>query len=141
MYKQLLCWRYLKTRYIALASIISVMLGVATMIVVNSVMAGFSHEMKDRIHGILSDIVFEARGSEGFPDPDWYMREIQRVAGGQIEGMTPTVHTPAMLSFLSRGQYTMRQVMLIGIDERTHNQVGDFGKYLQHPDNRQHLTF
>ncbi len=42
MYKLLLCWRYLRTRYIALASIISVTLGVATMIVVNSVMAGFS---------------------------------------------------------------------------------------------------
>ena len=42
MYKYLLCWRYLKTRYIALASVISVMLGVATMIVVNAVMAGFS---------------------------------------------------------------------------------------------------
>ena len=42
MYKYLLCWRYLKTRYIALASVVSVMLGVATMIVVNSVMAGFS---------------------------------------------------------------------------------------------------
>jgi lipoprotein-releasing system permease protein len=141
MYKQLLCWRYLRTRYIALASIISVMLGVATMIVVNSVMAGFSHEMKDRIHGILSDIVFEARGSEGFPDGDWHMQQIRRIAGDQIEGMTPTVHTPAMLSFLSRGQYTMRQVMLIGIDERTHNQVGDFGKYLQHPENRKNLSF
>ena len=44
MYKYLLCWRYLRTRYIALASVVSVMLGVATMIVVNSVMAGFSDE-------------------------------------------------------------------------------------------------
>ena len=35
MYKLVLCLRYLRTRYIALASIISVMLGVATMIVVN----------------------------------------------------------------------------------------------------------
>ena len=57
MYKLLLCTRYLRTRYIALASIISVMLGVATMIVVNSVMAGFSSEMRGRIHGILSDMV------------------------------------------------------------------------------------
>ncbi|HEV3136736.1 MAG TPA: ABC transporter permease, partial [Pirellulales bacterium] len=60
MYKLLLCWRYLRTRYIALASIISVTLGVATMIVVNSVMAGFTHEMQSRIHGILSDVVFES---------------------------------------------------------------------------------
>ena len=59
MYKLLLCWRYLRTRYIALASIVSVMLGVATMIVVNAVMAGFSHEMEGRMHDILSDLVFE----------------------------------------------------------------------------------
>ena len=55
MYKYLLCWRYLRTRYIALASVISVMLGVATMIVVNSVMAGFSDKMRDRLHGVLAD--------------------------------------------------------------------------------------
>ena len=73
MYKLLLCWRYLRTRYIALASIISVTLGVATMIVVNSVMAGFTHEMQDRIHGILSDMVFESHILDGFPDPDWHM--------------------------------------------------------------------
>ncbi|MFN0056251.1 MAG: ABC transporter permease, partial [Planctomycetales bacterium] len=48
MYKLLLCTRYLRTRFIALASVISVMLGVATMIVVNSVMAGFSTEMRFR---------------------------------------------------------------------------------------------
>ena len=34
MYRWLLCWRYLRTRYIALASVISVTLGVATLIVV-----------------------------------------------------------------------------------------------------------
>ena len=65
MYKLLLCWRYLRTRYIALASIISVTLGVATMIVVNSVMAGFTREMQNRIHGILSDIVFESHCARG----------------------------------------------------------------------------
>ena len=59
MYKLLLCQRYLRTRYIALASIISVTLGVATMIVVNAVMAGFSSEMRMRIQGILSDIIIE----------------------------------------------------------------------------------
>ena len=68
MYKYLLGWRYLRTRYIALASIISVMLGVATMIVVNAVMTGFTREMQDRIHGILSDIVFEARSLDGRPN-------------------------------------------------------------------------
>ena len=68
MYKLLLSWRYLRTRYIALASIVSVTLGVATMIVVNSVMHGFTTEMRNRIHGILSDVVFESRTIDGFRD-------------------------------------------------------------------------
>ncbi|HEX4131309.1 MAG TPA: FtsX-like permease family protein [Pirellulales bacterium] len=141
MYKLLLCWRYLRTRYIALASVVSVMLGVATMIVVNGVMAGFSHEMQDRLHSILSDIVFETHGLEGFPDPEWHMQQIRTVAGDAIEGMTPTVSVPAMLSFQYGGNWIPRPVQLVGIDERTQHQAGDFGKYLQHPENRQAMAF
>jgi lipoprotein-releasing system permease protein len=141
MYKLLLCWRYLRTRWIALASIVSVTLGVATMIVVNAVMAGFSHEMQTRIHGILSDIVFESHSLSGFQDPGFHMREIRRAAGDDIAGMTPTVAVPAMLSFQVRGQWVTRQIMFIGIDEATHADVSDFGRYLQHPANRGQLSF
>ncbi|MBU6309868.1 MAG: FtsX-like permease family protein [Planctomycetes bacterium] len=141
MYKLLLCWRYLRTRWIALASIVSVTLGVATMIVVNAVMAGFSHEMQTRIHGILSDLVFESHSLSGFQDPQWHMDEIKRAAGDDIVGMTPTVAVPAMLNFQVRGQWITRQIMLIGIDEATHAQVSDFGRYLQHPANRGQLSF
>jgi lipoprotein-releasing system permease protein len=141
MYKLLLCWRYLRTRYIALASIISVMLGVATMIVVNSVMAGFTTEMKNRIHGILADMVFESRSLEGFRDPEWHMEQIRRVAGDAIAGMSPTVVVPAMISFQARGISIVQPVELIGIDERTQAQVSDFGKYLQHPENRRQMSF
>ena len=141
MYKLLLCWRYLRTRWIALASVISVTLGVATMIVVNAVMAGFSNEMQTRIHGILSDIVFESHSLSGFQDPAWHMEEIRRAAGDTISGMTPTVAVPAMLSFQVRGQWVTRQVMFIGIDESSHAQASDFGRYLQHPENRRQLSF
>jgi len=142
MYQLLLCWRYLRTRYIALASIISVMLGVATMIVVNSVMSGFTTEMRNRIHGILSDVVVESRGLAGFPNPEWHMREIRRVAGDVIEGMTPTVVVPAMLNFQVGDEWITRQVQLIGIDPATQSQVSDFSKYLQHPENRNgRMTF
>jgi len=141
MYKLLLCWRYLRTRWIALASIVSVTLGVATMIVVNAVMAGFSHEMQTRIHGILSDLVFESHSLSGFQDPKWHMEEIKRAGGDDIVGMTPTVAVPAMLNFQVRGQWVTRQIMLIGIDEATHAEVSDFGRYLQHPANRGRLSF
>ena len=58
MYKLLLCWRYLRTRYLAMVCIVSVMLGVATLIVVNSVMSGFSTKLRERLHGLLSDPEF-----------------------------------------------------------------------------------
>ncbi len=141
MYKLLLCWRYLRTRYIALASIVSVTLGVATMIVVNSVMSGFTAEMQNRIHGILSDVVVESRSASGMRDAQWHMNEIRKVVGDDLVGMTPTVVVPAMLSFQHGGQYINRPVQMIGIDPTTHSLVSDFGRFLQHPDNRQQMSF
>ncbi len=141
MYKLLLCCRYLRTRYIALASIISVMLGVATMIVVNSVMSGFTTEMRNRIHGILSDVIVESRGMDGFYDPQRHMQQITGAVGDSIEAMTPTVIVPAMLNFEYNGKNIARPVNLIGIDEKTQSLVSDFEDYLQHPANRKAMSF
>jgi lipoprotein-releasing system permease protein len=111
------------------------------MIVVNAVMEGFTHEMQDRIHGILSDLVFESQGLDGFPDADRRMAEIRKVAGPYIAGMSPTVHIPAMLGYSVGNQYVTRQITMIGVDEKTYSTVSDFGQFLQHPDNRKHLDF
>lgn len=131
MYKFLLCTRYLRTRYIALASIISVMLGVATMIVVNSVMAGFSSEMRGRIHGILSDMVLEATSMDGAPDVERQMRTIQSVAGDYIEAMSPTVEVYGILSFRYGGQWIPRPVTIIGIEPASKAKVGTLVEHLE----------
>jgi len=141
MYKLLLCLRYLRTRWIALASIISVTLGVATLIVVNSVMSGFTTEMRDRLHGILSDVVFESHSLGGFSDVEAHTAKIREVLGDDLEGITATVHVPAMLNFQFRGRWVTRQVNLIGIDEATYASVSDFSKYLMHPENQKQLSF
>mgnify|MGYP001375015064 CR=1 FL=1 len=143
MYKLLLSWRYLKSRYIALASIVSVTLGVATLIVVNSVMAGFSDEMHKRLHGILSDVVIRSHDLNGLPDPQWHMDEIQKLAGDQIEAMTAAIQIPAMINFRDniQGQWITQPITLIGIDQQTYAGVSDFSEYLLHPDNRQQLDF
>ena len=91
MYIRLLCRRYLFTRYIALVCIVSVTLGVATMIVVNSVMEGFSHEMQSRLNGMLGDLVIRTRTIDGIADPLAHMEKIRRVAGADVVGMSPTV--------------------------------------------------
>ncbi len=141
MYKLLLCWRYLRTRYIALVCIVSVMLGVATMIVVNSVMAGFTHEMQSRINGMLGDLIFESRSLDGVSDADAHIAKIREVAGDSITGISPTVHVPALMYIDINDQLITKQITLVGIDESTYASVSAFGDYLQHPGNRQQLTF
>ena len=130
MYKLLLCRRYLRTRLIALASIISVMLGVATMVVVNAVMTGFSTEMKDRIHGMLADVVIEARSSDGFEDPERLMQLAREAAGDDIAAMTPTVEIYGMLSHDYMGQMFHRPVTLIGIQPQGKDLVSPISDYL-----------
>ena len=141
MYKLLLCWRYLRTRYIALLCIVSVTLGVATMIVVNSVMAGFTHEMQGRLNGMLGDLIVRTRSLDGVLDADAHMAKIRETVGDVVVGMSPTVHVPSLLYMTVGDESLPRQVTLIGIDEATYGSVSQFGEYLQHPENRRQLSF
>src|SRR5580658_8905878 len=99
MYKLLLCWRYLRTRFLAFVCIGSVMLGVATLIVVNSVMSGFSTKLRDRLHKMISDVVIESPNIRGFPMPvDLMLKRIENSPiGAQIQAMAPTIETIAMI--------------------------------------------
>jgi lipoprotein-releasing system permease protein len=45
------------------------------------------------------------------------------------------------MNYQCRGHWLTREVMLIGIDEKTQGDVSDFCKYLQHPANREKLSF
>lgn len=142
MYKLLLCWRYLKTRYLALACVVSVMLGVATLIVVNSVMNGFSTKLRHRLHGLLSDVLVEATSFDGFPDPEGTMRFIRESpVGDKIEAMTPTLEILGIIQIRYRGQLIPRFVRLIGIDPEGRARIGGFAEHLQRPENRQHPSF
>jgi lipoprotein-releasing system permease protein len=127
----LLCWRYLLTRYLALVCIVSVMLGVATLIVVNSVMSGFSSKLRDRLHGLLSDVVIES-DFEGFPDPDGKMARIRAdpFLNERIADMAPTLEIFAMLQFNWRGASILRAVHLIGIDPEARARLGGFSEHL-----------
>lgn len=131
MYKLLLCTRYLRTRFIALASIISVMLGVATMIVVNSVMAGFSTEMRERLHGLLSDVVVESFSLDGAKDAKYHMELIRGAAGDSIEAMSPTVEVFGLISFQHAGNWITQNVNIVGIDPESKAKVGSLSEHLE----------
>src|SRR4051794_7087111 len=132
MYKLLLCWRYLRTRYLAVICIVSVMLGVATLIVVNSVMSGFSTKLKDRLHGVLSDLLIETPRFAGFPDkPDAMMQRVAASpAGKHIEAMAPTVEVVGTVQIRWRDMTIVKPVKIIGVDPEKQARVGRFREYL-----------
>ena len=150
MYKLLLCVRYLQTRYLAFVCIVSVMLGVATLIVVNAVMSGFSTKLKDRLHGILSDVVVDTEVMEGFiktdadgkavfgPDgkPTHYTAAemVEKIKSSPIAdrvvAISPTIEVFAILQFNTRGQTITKPVKVIGVDPVSRTAVGGFAEYL-----------
>jgi lipoprotein-releasing system permease protein len=134
VYKLLLCWRYLRTRYLAMVCIVSVMLGVATLIVVNSVMTGFSSKLRDRLHGLLSDIVVESPGYEGFSNPQGLMNFIRqdKFLDEQIVAMAPQMEIFAMMQATDRngGRSVLRSVHIIGIDPKSRSAVGGFAEHM-----------
>jgi lipoprotein-releasing system permease protein len=141
MYKLLLCLRYLRTRWIALASIISVTLGVATLIVVNSVMGGFATEMRDRVRGILADIVIEGGGIDGFDDVDLHLARIRKALGDRLAAATPVVETFGLLSFDYLGRSHSHWVRIIGVEPEGRTTVGEFAEHLVHQKNAPHPSF
>jgi lipoprotein-releasing system permease protein len=144
MYKLLLCWRYLKTRYLAFACIISVMLGVATLLVVNSVMNGFSSKLRDLLHNIMSDVVVESAGFDGFHDPVGKMQKIRQDSylSEQIEEMAVTLEAFAMIQFRHRnGEIATRPVRVIGVDPKQRSLVGGFKENLFYQHNSPNPSF
>src|SRR4051794_28083031 len=113
--------------------IVSVMLGVATLIVVNSVMAGFSTKLRERLHGLLSDVVIESATLEGFSGPGEKMDRIRRdpFLADKVEAMSPTLEVFAMLQYrLPNMEVMTRPVRLIGIDPATRGALGGFKEHL-----------
>jgi lipoprotein-releasing system permease protein len=141
MYKLLLSWRYLRTRFIALASIISVTLGVATLIVVNSVMSGFVDQMKSRLHGILSDVEISAPLLGQINYPEEFVEQVKQVVGDDLEALTCIVRTPGMLTAKFNDHPVTQQVVLMGIDDDSFGKVSDFRPFLQNERKRDKFSF
>ena len=141
MYKLMLCWRYLRTRYIALVCIVSVTLGVAAMIVVNSVMAGFTSKMQSEMNAMMGDLLLQAHSMDGVSDAEAHMARIRETVGDEVVGMSPTLAVPTLIYLQVGGSISTRPMTLVGIDEATYASVSSLGQFLQHPKNRQQLSF
>jgi lipoprotein-releasing system permease protein len=148
VYSLLLCFKYLQTRFLAFVCIVSVMLGVATLIVVNSVMSGFAEQLTTKLHGTTSDVQIETDRGIGFDDAFEVMAAKIKASpvGEHIEAMAPTNESFAMLTFTVRDRSgrevpIIKHVKIIGVDPAAHAQVGGFAEYLVRQKNHPKPTF
>jgi len=96
-------------------------------------MSGFSNKLKERLHGLLSDIVIESPTYGGFPLKPEDMTKIimESSAGKHIEAMSPTVEVFAMMQYrVGPSEPITRAIRLIGIDPASRTAVGGFSEFL-----------
>jgi lipoprotein-releasing system permease protein len=139
MYKLLLSWKYLRTRFLAMASVVSVMLGVATLIVVNSVMGGFANKLMNRVRGYNSDILIEYRSQDGMRRLDLHLALVKEVLKDSCVAISPVIETYGMLQFRLSGDRDVitRPVRIIGVEGKTKAQTGEFAQTLLNPEHKQ----
>ena len=93
-FERLVAFRYLRPRrqegfvsVIAIFSLLGIMLGVATLIIVMSVMNGFRAELLGRILGLNGHISVYAQNPDGLPDYDAIEKKIAET--GNVLIVTP----------------------------------------------------
>ena len=102
-FERMMAGRYLRARkgerfvsIIAIFSLVGIALGVATLIVVSSVMSGFQAELIHRVLGVNGHVTVEAFAGKRIED---YQAIVERVRGlAHVASVTPMLDGQAMLS-------------------------------------------
>ena len=115
--EQMIAFRYIKSRRVegfisisAWFSLIGIMLGVATLIVVMSVMNGFRTELVDRILGINGHLVIYSKSGPFISDYNDIIKQISDVAN--VDAVTPHLEGQA----LAKTKATVSGVIIRGLN-------------------------
>ena len=131
MYKLKLILRYLRARRITVIPILAAAVAVFLLIVVLSVMRGFSSFIQGRIRGTLSDIIVEYDDVRGFADWHDVAGKLEAIPG--VRAVSPHLSGKAMLTLYTRGRVQRAYdfpCIFIGVDLDAENRVSDLHKLL-----------
>ncbi|MDU0810456.1 MAG: lipoprotein-releasing ABC transporter permease subunit [Burkholderia sp.] len=110
--------------FIALVSILGIALGVATLIIVLSVMNGFQREVRDRMLSILAHVqIFSPSGSM----PDWRMTKEAVLHNPSVVGAAPYVEEQALII----RQDAVSGVIVRGVEPSLELKVNDIEKNMR----------
>jgi lipoprotein-releasing system permease protein len=110
--------------FISVISMAGIGLGVATLIIVLSVMNGFEKEVTSRMLSVLAHIeIFDAGGSM----PNWQQQERAARLNPEVKGAAPFVETEGMLI----REEALRPAILRGVLPEAEGQVSDIVNHLK----------
>lgn len=99
--ERMMAWRYLRARraeglisVIGWFSLVGILLGVATLIVVLAVMNGFRHDLLQRMLGVNGHITVHAKDRGPLPDSDRMLERVRRIAA--VRSATPMIERQVM---------------------------------------------
>ena len=126
MYKLFMAFRYLRAHKIIYFSIVGVAVGIMTMVVVTSLMGGFSRDMRSRIRGMQTHIMVTSVDKNlWITDYDALCTEIQAVPN--VEGCAPRLEYEAWLG--RSGSYS--DVHIMGIVPAAERRVSDLESFFE----------
>ena len=134
MYKLFMALRYLRAHRIIYFSIAGVAIGIMVMIVVTSVMGGFSRDIQKRIRGVQSHILVRGLSyQDTFSNHDELAKRIRGVP--KVTGCAPRLEYLAWLTLSGVGDRTGGQagrfpdVQVLGIDPEQEKGTGELENY------------
>jgi lipoprotein-releasing system permease protein len=134
LYPLFIGWRYLRSNkyhknaylsFISLIALLGLSLGVATLIIVLSVMNGFQDLLRDRVLTVVSHIELQPKKELSQQALQTSIDSIQQIPG--IQGVAPLLATQALLSY--RGQ--LQGIQVRGIDPLQESNVSLLATHAQ----------
>ncbi len=135
MYKLFMALRYLRSHRIIYFSIAGVAIGIMVMIVVTSVMGGFSRDLRTRIRGMQADlVVIPSTPNVYIRDYDELCERIRKIPG--VKGCSPRIEWKAWLQFKN----TYKEVTFVGINPEQERGVSQLENYFK-AGGKEHFDF
>lgn len=129
MYRLVLCYRYVRSRFLTMVATLAVMLGVGTLIVVMAVMTGFLREVREAARGGLGDVIIQ-RDITGFTHYDELIERLK--AHPNVEEATPVVFLYGLVRIAPRnyGGVLNKPCFILGVRPEELAKVSKFREFL-----------
>jgi len=129
--------RYLLAKKLSYLAMAGVMISVATLIVVMSVMTGFSEKLRKVIRGYLSDVTVESKTAKLYSMDNWQEVAKKVTAVEHVTHAAPFIEGYALMRFVGSGH--MDHIVFRGIVPELEKEVTAINTYLIKGTRPEHL--